>query len=91
MKNYWATWNKDGEKNLQVVVVSGDQNEEGFKSTMEGVPFVALPFGADKTEIEKKIPCTGYPTPGVLKADGTVVDSDAFGKVNEGSFATWNI
>ena len=56
---------------------------------MEGAPWVALPFQSDKAEFEKKIPCTGYPTPGVLKADGTVVDPDCFGKVNEGSLATW--
>ena len=57
---------------------------------MEGAPWVALPYGADKSNFEKKIPCTGYPTPGVIKADGTIVDVDAFGKVNEGSFVTWS-
>ena len=56
---------------------------------MDDAPWVSIPFGADKASIEKKIPCTGYPTPGVLKADGTVVDPDCFGKVNEGSYATW--
>ena len=54
------------------------------------MPWVALPFGADKTAIEAKIPCTGYPTPGIINgSNGNVVNPDVFGKVNEGSFAEW--
>ena len=90
LKNYYNTWNKDGANNLQVVIVSGDQNPEGFKSTMDDAPWVALPFGADKSQYEAKIPCTGYPTPGVINGStGAVIIADAFGKVTEGSLQEW--
>ena len=54
------------------------------------MPWVALPLGSDKKAIEAVIPCTGYPTPGVINgATGAVIEADAFGKVNEGSCAEW--
>lgn len=34
-------------KNLQIVYVSGDKNEEGFKQTIEGIPWVAIQFGGE--------------------------------------------
>ncbi len=52
---------------------------------MDGAPWVALPFGADKSAYEAKIPCTGYPTPGVVDKNGKVVIADAFGKGTEAS------
>ena len=86
MKNFYAEWNKDGAKNIQVVVVSGDQDQGGFTTSMNDAPWVALPFGADKTEINKKIPCTGYPTPGVVNGTtGAVINADVFGKVEANS------
>ena len=55
---------------------------------MEGMPWVALPFGADKGSISEKVPCTGYPTPGVINAaTGAVIDADCFGKVDDANFA----
>ena len=90
LKNLYEGWNKDG-KNIQVVVVSGDQNEDGFKSTMKDMPWVAVPFGANKSAIEAVIPCTGYPTPGVVNGStGAVIEPDAFGKVNENSIVEWS-
>ena len=90
LKKLYEDWNKDG-KVLQVVIVSGDQNEDGFKSTMTDAPWVSVPFGGDKTKIEAVIPCTGYPTPGVINgATGAVIEPDAFGKVNENSVAEWS-
>ena len=72
------------------MIVSGDQNEDGYKASMEDAPWVSIPFGADQASIEKIIPCTGYPTPGIVRRkDGKIIDADAFGKVNEGSLATW--
>ena len=81
MKNLYTEVNADGAKNLQVIVVSGDGDESGFNSSMEGCPWVAIPFGDNdaKAKITELIPCTGYPTPGILKGDGTVINADAFG------------
>ena len=45
LKTLYAKWNADGAKNLQVVVLSGDSNSDGFKTTMSGAPWIAIPFG----------------------------------------------
>ena len=72
------------------MIVSGDSDGNGFKSTCDGMPWVALKFQYDQKSINEKIPCTGYPTPGVVNlANGTVIEPDAFGKVNEGSVGDW--
>ena len=90
LKNFYNEWNKDGAQNIQVVIVSGDQNQDGFNSTMNDMPFVALPFGANKAAIEAKIPCTGYPTPGVVNGStGAVIVADAFGKVDQANYDQW--
>ena len=89
---YYPVWNKDGKKNLQVIIVSGDNGEAMFKDQMDGVPYVAIPFQLDKTtdlgeNIKKKIPCTGYPTPGVVNGTtGDVIDADVFGKVDQKNY-----
>ncbi len=65
----------------------------GFQSSMSGAPWVAVPFAetkARKGPIEAKVPCTGYPTPGVINAKtGAVIDADVFGKVNQAQYEAW--
>ena len=79
LKNAYEELNADGAKAVQVVVVSGDQNDDGWKSSMDGAPWVALPLG-EKADIESKVPCTGYPTPGIVNGEtGEVLNADAFG------------
>ena len=62
--------------------MSGDNNTDGFSSTMKDMPFVAVPFAEVKSrlgDIGKKVPCTGYPTPGWVNAKtGAVLKADAF-------------
>ena len=54
------------------------------------MPWVSLPFGADKVAIESVIQCTGYPTPGVINGTtGAVIEADAFGKVNQENYEAW--
>ena len=54
------------------------------------MPWVALPLEADKSDISAKVPCTGYPTPGVINAaTGALIDGDCFGKVDDAHFAEW--
>ena len=90
LKNLYESWNADGAKNIQVVIVSGDRDENGFSNTTKDMPWVALPLGADKSGIEGKIPCTGYPTPGIVNAaTGEVIDADAFGKVDQANYNDW--
>tara|TARA_B110001450_G_C17441864_1_gene408299 strand:+ start:425 stop:628 length:204 start_codon:yes stop_codon:yes gene_type:complete len=60
---------------------------------MDDAPWVAVPYDAKKerrTAIEKVIPNVAYPTPGVVRADGTVVEADVFGKVNDDSLSMWS-
>ena len=56
---------------------------------MDGAPWVALDFGADSYALAAMVPCTGYPTPGVIDGDGNVINPDVFGKVFEGSIDEW--
>ena len=47
-------------------------------------------MGGEKGDIDSKVPCTGYPTPGVINGvTGDVIDADCFGKVNADSLAGW--
>ena len=89
MKNLYNSWNAN-EKNLQVVIVSGDKDQGGFDATMRDAPWVAVPLGGDKSAIEGVIPCTGYPTPGIINGStGAVIEADAFGKVSEEHYQQW--
>ena len=86
----YNVWNKDGEKNLQVIVVSGDKSQAEFNQTMKEVPWVAIPYDGDKSGAELKVPCTGYPTPGIINGTtGDVIDADCFGKVNQSNYEDW--
>jgi hypothetical protein len=67
------------------VVISGDRDPAGFQKTIEGAPWVAMRtsvVGGNDTAKDatgKKIPCTGYPTPGIISAmDGRVILADAY-------------
>ena len=94
MIKFYNEWNKDGAKNLQVIVISGDKNEAEWKNTMNGAPWVAIPFdkktGDSCKELTAKVPCTGYPTPGVMSGKNfAVFDPDCFGKVDEANYKKW--
>ena len=39
--------------------MSGDRNAAGFDKTMDGFPWVAVPFGEERPAIEAAVPCTG--------------------------------
>ena len=58
---------------------------------MDGVPWVALPEGSqERTILSKIVPCTGYPTPGIICGDtGKLIDADVFGKVSVDSIQGW--
>ena len=62
LKGLYAELNK-GECMMEVVIVSGDRNDAGFKKTMDGLPFVAVPFGDKRPALEAAVPCTGCTPP----------------------------
>ena len=74
-------WNANG-KIVEVLLVSGDRDESGFRKTVTGFPWLAVPFGElreRRRSIEKFIPCTGYPTPAIVNAKtGEILSADAF-------------
>ena len=39
--------------------MSGDRNAAGFDKTMNGFPWVAVPFGEKRPAIETAVPCPG--------------------------------
>eukprot|EP00356_Strombidium_inclinatum_P011071 CAMPEP_0170495468 /NCGR_PEP_ID=MMETSP0208-20121228/16047_1 /TAXON_ID=197538 /ORGANISM="Strombidium inclinatum, Strain S3" /LENGTH=61 /DNA_ID=CAMNT_0010771701 /DNA_START=172 /DNA_END=357 /DNA_ORIENTATION=- len=57
---------------------------------MKDAPWVGLPLQADKSKLSNLVPCTGYPTPGVVSGkSGAVIAADVFGKVNNDSLQAW--
>ncbi len=91
MKTFYNAWNADGQKNLQVIVISVDRDANGFDNSMANMPWVALPLkNAEAAILAVKVPCTGYPTPGVINVQtGAVIDANFFGKVVMESLAEW--
>ena len=91
LKKFYETWNAGGVKNLQVITISADSDEGGFNRSMADMPWVALPLKSDEaSKLDDKVPCTGYPTPGVINGEtGAVINPDVFGKVNADSFSQW--
>jgi hypothetical protein len=48
LKEIYGKLNADGAKNLQVVLISGDQDQDGFNKSAAEMPWVAIPLGGDK-------------------------------------------
>ena len=47
--------------------------------TIEGMPWVAVPFKGDRGELEAKVPSTGFPTLGLINGmTGEVIEQDCF-------------
>ena len=92
LRDLYNEWNKDGlEKNIQVLMVSGDRDLEEYAYTIEKIPWIAMPFGTDITSgIESVIPCTAYPTPGIINGKtGEVITYDAQGNMDNSDFQSW--
>ncbi len=91
MKTFYNGWNADGQNNLQVIMISGDRDANGFDNSMASINWVALPLkSAEAAILAAKVPCTGYPRPGFINGQtGAVIDADIFGKVVIESLAKW--
>ena len=58
------------------------------------MPWVGIPFGekegAGCKALSEAVPCTGFPTPGILNGTtGAVIDPDCFGKVDQANYDNW--
>ena len=43
LKKLYVKWNASG-KQIQIVAISGDENDNDYEATMKDVPWVCLPF-----------------------------------------------
>ena len=81
VKDLYNKWNAT-EKQIEVLIISGDHNEEEYKESIKDCPFVFVPYAnckAVKKAVDPKIKCTGYPSYGILNAKtGAVISDNAF-------------
>lgn len=76
-----AEWYKNGlaDKGLEVVFVSSDRDEDGFKGYYAEQPWLALPYASreKKAELSKKYKVSGIPSLVIVNpADGTTITLD---------------
>jgi len=72
-------------KTLQVVILSGDNDIDGYKKTISDMPWIAVAHGSDDiiSKIGEVVECTGYPTPGIINGiNGNVINGDAYGSTD---------
>lgn len=65
-------------KDLEVVFVSSDRDEEAFKTYFGEMPWLAIPYDnrAKKAELDKKYKVQGIPSVVVLGPDGSLITKD---------------
>lgn len=81
--------NANGARNLQIITVSSDESDAFFNQTIDGTPWVAVPFGDVEggDDFKERIPCDGLPTAGILNGcNGEVVEYDVYGAVDQEHF-----
>ena len=90
LKQLYMKWNANG-KRIQVVAISGDENDKDYRETMRDTPWVCLPLDATDSELDKineVIPCVGFPTAGVVNKHGKVLHKK-LGATNFYSLEKW--
>jgi len=81
-------------KDLEVIFVSSDRDEDAFKEYFGEMPWAALPY-ADREandKLNKKFKVQGIPTFVLLNKDGSIISDNARGKVQsdpEGTNFPW--
>lgn len=79
---------------FEIVFVSSDKDEAGFKEYFAEMPWLALPFALrdQKNLLNKKFDVNGIPSLVILSASGDVISSDAtelVGEDEEGTSFPW--
>ena len=77
MKYAYLDWNKDDQKNIQIVTVSMDRSEDEFETTMEEIPWPALKWGSECKDdcMDVVDPKGNHPNLGILNGTtGEVID-----------------
>jgi len=78
-------------KGMEIVFVSSDRDEAAMKSYHGEMPWLALPYAARKIKasLSDKYGVTGIPTLVLLKADGTLLDTNGRAKVASDPTGKW--
>ena len=77
----YTEYNNDN-KQIEVVFLSGDKTQEEYDTYYGEMPWLALPKGDSRMkDIATKFAVKGVPRLVILKADGTVIDDNAVGKL----------
>lgn len=79
---------KDQQKSFDVVFVSSDQDEAGFREYFGTMPWHALPFAQRglKEVLSSRFGVRGIPSVVLLSASGSIIEASARGKVMDPSF-----
>ncbi len=71
-----------GQRQLEVVFVSVDQNEEEFSAYYKSMPWLAMPFDVDRlSDVSDRFNIGAMPTLVVLNRDGSVRSPDGKAQV----------
>lgn len=65
-------------KDLEIVFVSGDQDDQAFKEYYATMPWLAMPYDKAKYQaVSSKYNVAGIPTLVLLNSDGTIINTNA--------------
>ena len=81
LKYAYMDWNKDDQKNIQIITVSMDRSEDEFETTMEEIPWVSLPWGSEQKDecMDVSDPKGTHPTLAIFNGTtGELLDNDGF-------------
>eukprot|EP01098_Paradermamoeba_levis_P004155 TRINITY_DN1802_c0_g1_i2.p1 TRINITY_DN1802_c0_g1~~TRINITY_DN1802_c0_g1_i2.p1 ORF type:complete len:444 (+),score=143.81 TRINITY_DN1802_c0_g1_i2:100-1332(+) len=76
---------KEQGKNFEVIFVSGDQEEEGFRDYFSLMPWLAVPFSSQKVKdgLNEHFEVEGIPHLVIFGSDGKIINGDARSEVTE--------
>ena len=76
LSSFYNAANKNT-KNIEIIFVSFDRNEEGFKEYYDSMPWLSFPFNSDqKMQFAKDFEIFGIPALLVFDKDGKLIDND---------------
>ena len=95
LADFYNSVKSAGAKDLEIIFVSSDQNDQAFKDYFKDQPWKALAFGdALKGPLGQEFGVTGIPCLVILKSDGSLVSKNGRGDVTQhgpdGAIAHWS-
>ena len=75
LSKFYTEVNK-GSKQVEIIFVSLDQDENQFKEYHDSMPFLAYPWKEDRRKVADNMGISGIPALLVLNKDGSVASKD---------------